>query len=132
MTILLLANEEKWNEAAERLGPVTLKACGGNKEERELLVAEISDLSFASGKAKLPKGSEFQLLYFRVYVFLKICIFIKHPSRFDTSQEPLHEMLQIDCSILETKTKLYSCCSSCCGVLLWPFVTFTNSLKVCS
>lgn len=69
MTILLLANEEKLNEAAESLGAVTLKARGGNKEEREVLIAEISDLSFASGKAKLPKGSEFQLLYFRLYVF---------------------------------------------------------------
>lgn len=44
---------------------MTLKASGGNKEERELLIAQIADLSFASGKAKLPKGSEFQLLYFR-------------------------------------------------------------------
>lgn len=69
MTILLLANEEKLNEAAESLDAVTLKAHGGNKEEREVLIGEISDLSFASGKAKLPKGSEFQLLYFRLYVF---------------------------------------------------------------
>lgn len=72
LTILLLANEEKCNEAAERLGAITLKARGRNKEEREVLIAEISDLSFASRQAKLPKGSKFHLLYFRLYVFLKI------------------------------------------------------------
>lgn len=62
---------------------MTLKASGGNKEERELLIAQIADLSFASGKAKLPKGSEFQLLYFRtLLIWLGFFLFVYFKSEY--------------------------------------------------
>lgn len=105
----------------------------GTKRKEKCLLQRFQIQALPQEKQNCLQGQNFSsCISDFVYVFLKIRICIKHWSRADTSQAPLHEMLQIDCSILEKKAKLNNCYSSCCGVLLCPFVTCTNSLKVCS